>query len=219
MYRIPKFAAYAYASQGEPEDGVVLQPVTYWARGERNIGGVLPLIILTNCDHVEVKFGEWPAKRIEPDRDTYPHLPHPPVVLDLRNVTPEEFGTWGRVWREGTITGYVNGKPVKTITLPADPVPTTLDVVADDTALRAGERDATRVVIRALDQHGNLLPFFEEPVSLSLEGDGRIIGPSDHTLKGGATGFWIEAGDKAGRLTLTAKSRRFATQTIPFTVT
>jgi beta-galactosidase len=218
MYRIPKFAAYAYASQGEPDDNVVLQPVTYWARGERNIGGVLPLIILTNCDYVEVKFGEWPAKRIEPDRDTYPHLPHPPVVLDLRNVTPEEFGTWGRVWREGTITGYVNGKAVKSITLPADPVPTTLDVVADDTALRAGERDATRVVIRALDQHGNLLPFFEEPVSLSLEGDGRIIGPSDHTLKGGATGFWIEAGDTKGTLTLTARSRRFDTQTIQINV-
>jgi beta-galactosidase len=85
--------------------------------------------------------------------------------------------------------------------------------------LRAGERDATRVVIRALDQHGNLLPFFEEPVSLSLEGEGRIIGPSDHSLKGGATGLWIEAGDIKGKLTLTAKSRRFATQTIQFTVT
>lgn len=219
MYRIPKFAAYAYASQGEPEDGVVLQPVTFWARGERNIGGVLPLIILTNCDHVEVKFGEWPAKRVGPDRDTYPHLPHPPVVLDLRNVTPEEFGTWGRVWREGTITGYVDGRPVKTITLPADPVPVTLDVAADDTELRAGEKDATRIVIRALDQHGNLLPFFEEPVSLTLEGDGRIIGPSDLTLKGGATGVWIEAGDGAGVLTLTARSRRFPTQVIQINVT
>ena len=78
---------------------------------------------------------------------------------------------------------------------------------------------ATRIVVRALDQHGNLLPFFEEPVSLSLEGEGRIIGPSEHTLKGGATGFWIEAGDQAGTLVLTAKSRRFATQTIQFTVT
>ena len=219
MYRIPKFAAYAYASQGEPEDRIVLQPVTFWARGERNIGGVLPLIILTNCDYVEVKFGEWPTKRVGPDRDTYPHLPHPPVVLDLRSVTPEEFGTWGRVWREGTITGYVDGRAVKTITLPADPVPATLDVVADDTELRAGEKDATRVVIRALDQGGNLLPFFEEPVSLSLDGPGRIIGPSDHTLKGGATGLWVEAGDAPGTLTLTARSRRFSPQTIRFTLT
>ena len=218
MYRIPKLAAYAYASQGDPKDNVVLQPVTFWARGERNIGGVLPLIILTNCDYIDVKFGEWPAKRIYPDTENYPYLPHPPVVLDLRNVTPEEFGTWGRVWREGTLTGFVDGKAVKTITMPADPVPTTLDVTPDETALRSGEKDAVRVVVRALDQCGNLLPFFEEPVSLALEGPGRIIGPIDHTLKGGATGFWVEAGDEPGVLNLTVKSRRFATQTITFTI-
>jgi len=218
MYRIPKLAAYAYASQGDPKDGAVLQPVTYWARGERNVGGVLPLIILTNCDYIEVKFGEWPAKRVYPDRENYPHLLHPPVVLDLRSVTPEEFGTWGRVWREGTFTGYVDGKPVKSLTLPADPVPTTLEVTPDDTALRAGEKDAVRVVVRVLDQCGNLLPFFEEPVSLALQGPGRIIGPADHTLKGGATGFWIEAGDEHGALALTVASRRFSTSTTTFTV-
>ncbi|MBX9454678.1 MAG: glycoside hydrolase family 2 protein [Rhizobium sp.] len=219
MYRIPKFAAGAYASQGDPEDGVVLQPVTYWARGERNIGGVLPLIILTNCDYVEVKFGDFPPKRIDPDRETYRHLAHPPVVLDHRNITPDEIGRWGHVWRQGIITGYVNGKAVKSITLSADPVPASLSVVADDAELRSGEKDATRVVIRALDQNGNLLPFFEEPVSLSLEGAGHIIGPSEHTLKGGATGVWIEAGDTPGTLTLTAKSRRFDTQTIQISVT
>ncbi|MCF3641777.1 glycoside hydrolase family 2 protein [Rhizobium sp. TRM95111] len=218
MYRIPKFAAYAYASQGDPKDGVVLQPVTFWARGERNMGGVLPLIVLTNCDYVDVTFGEWPAKRIYPDRETYPHLPHAPVVLDLRNVTPEEFGTWGRVWREGTFTGYVDGKAVKTVTLPADPVPARLEVAPDDTKLRAAEKDAVRVVVRVLDQCGNLLPYFEEPVTLSLVGPGRIIGPADHTLKGGATGFWIEAGDEAGTLDLTVTSRRFETQTVTFII-
>jgi len=218
MYRIPKLAAYAYASQGDPKDGVVMQPVTFWARGERNIGGILPLIVLTNCDYVEVKFGEWPAKRIYPDRETYPHLPHPPAVLDLRTVTPQEFGTWGRVWREGTFTGYVDGKAVKTMVLPADPVPATLEVTPDDTALRAGEKDAVRVVVRVLDQCGNLLPYFEEPVSLALSGPGRIIGPADHTLKGGATGFWIEAGEEKGTLELSVTSRRFAPQSVTFTV-
>ncbi len=165
-----------------------------------------------------MKFGEWPAKRIYPDTENYPHLPHPPVVLDLRTVTPEELGTWGRVWREGTLTGFVDGKAVKTITMPADPVPTTLEVTPDETVLRSGEKDAVRVVVRALDQCGNLLPFFEEPVSLALEGPGRIIGPIDHTLKGGATGFWVEAGDEPGVLNLTVKSRRFDTQTITFTI-
>ncbi len=218
MYRIPKLAAYAYASQGDPKDGVVMQPITFWARGERNIGGVLPLIVLTNCDYVEVKFGEWPAKRVYPDRENYPHLPRPPVVLDLRTVTPQEFGTWGRVWREGTFTGFIDGKAVKTMVLPADPVPTTLEVTPDDTALRAGEKDAVRVVVRVLDQCGNLLPYFEEPVSLALSGPGRIIGPADHTLKGGATGFWVEAGEEKGTLELSVTSRRFAPQSVTFTV-
>jgi beta-galactosidase len=218
MHREPKFAAYVYASQGSPEDRVVLQPVTYWARGERNIGGVLPLIILTNCDYVEIKFGEFAAKRINPDRDNYPHLDHPPVVVDLRSVTPEEFGTWGRIWREGVITGYVDGKPVKSVTLPADPVPTTLEIAPDDTHLFAGEKDSVRVILRALDQCGNILPFFDDPAALALEGPGRIIGPSLVSFKGGAAGLWIEAGDTEGTLELTVRCAAFADQTIHFSI-
>jgi beta-galactosidase len=218
MYREPKFAAYAYASQGDPDGGVVLKPVTYWARGERNIGGVLPLIILTNCDYVEIQFGEFAPKRVNPDRENYPHLPHPPVVVDLRTVTPEEFGTWGRIWREGIITGYVDGKAVKTMMLPADPLPTTLEVAPDATELRKGERDCVRVILRALDQGGNILPFFDDAVELSLQGAGRLIGPTLASFKGGATGLLVEAGDEAGEITLTVRCRPFADQTITFTV-
>ena len=217
-FREPKLAAYAYSSQGDPEGGVVLQPVTYWARGERNIGGVLPLIILTNCDYLEITFGDFEPKRIEPDRETYPHLPHPPVILDMRNVTPSEFGTWGRIWRDGVITGYVGGKAVKTVVLPADPLPTTLEITPDDTALRAGEKDAVRVIVRVLDQGGNILPYYEEPVRFAVEGPGRIIGPSLQSFKGGVTGFWLEAGDAAGTITLTAECGLFAAQTVTFTV-
>ena len=77
VFREPKFAAFAYASQSEPEEGVILQPVTFWARGERNIGGILPLMILTNCDEVELRYGAHPPKRVKPDHDRFPHLPHP----------------------------------------------------------------------------------------------------------------------------------------------
>jgi beta-galactosidase len=217
-FREPKFAAYAYSSQGDPEGGVVLQPVTYWARGERNIGGVLPLIILTNCDYIEIKFGEFEPKRVNPDRETYPNLAHPPVIIDLRSVTPSEFGTWGRIWREGVITGYVDGKAVKSVTLPADPLPTTLEIAPDATDLRAGEKDSVRVIVRALDQCGNILPFYEEPVSFTVEGPGRIIGPSLQSFKGGVTGFWLEAGETAGTITLKANCGLFEEQTVTFNV-
>jgi beta-galactosidase len=218
MFREPKFAAYAYSSQGSPKEGVVLQPVTFWARGERNIGGVLPLIILTNCDYIELKFGEFEAKRVYPDRETYPNLDHPPVVIDLRTLTYDEFGAWGRMWRDGVITGYVDGELVKTLNMPSDPLPTRLEVAPDETELRAGEKDSVRVILRVLDQGGNILPFFEEPAALTLEGDGRIIGPSLVSFKGGATGFWVEAGETTGTLTLKVTCGAFDEQTVTFSV-
>jgi beta-galactosidase len=218
MYREPKFAAYAYASQGDPKDGAVLQPVSFWARGERNIGGILPLIVLTNCDYVDVKIGDIVTKRIHPDRETYPHLLHPPCILDHRVVTPEEFGTWGMTWRDGEVVGYVDGKPVKTLKLSADPVPTRLEIAADDASLRAGEKDTVRVILRALDQHGNLMPFFDDPVELELSGAARLVGPRLASFKGGVAGLYIEAGDTAGKATLVARCRPFADQSATFTI-
>lgn len=218
MYREPKFAASAYASQGDPKDKIVMQPVSFWARGERNIGGVLPLIVLTNCDYVEIRMGHI-VKRIEPDTKTYPHLPHPPCILDHSMVTPEEFGEWGMTWRDGELVGFIDSEEVVRRHLPADPLPTTLDIAADDTELRAGEKDTVRVILRALDQGGNILGFFDDPVEVSLEGPGRIVGPTLLSFKGGAVGVYVEAGNEAGRLTLTAKCRPFGTNRITFNVT
>ncbi|MET3600896.1 glycoside hydrolase family 2 protein [Martelella mangrovi] len=218
MYREPKFAAYAYASQGDPKNGVVMQPVTFWARGERNIGGVLPLIILTNCDYVELSFGDDAPKRIEPDSATYPHLAHPPVVVDLRSVSQEEFGEWGRIWRDGTVTGYLDGKAVTTMKLPAGPVPTTLEIDPDATRLYAGEKDCVRVILRVRDQGGNILPFFDEPVHLFLDGPGRIVGPDCLSFRGGTAGLYIEAGDETADLTLRVRAHGFDDQSVTFSV-
>lgn len=218
MYREPKYAAFAYSSQGDPAGGVVLKPVTYWARGERNIGGILPLIVLTNCDYIEIQFGDFAPKRIEPDRENYPHLPHPPVIVDLRSVTPEEFGTWGRIWRGGVITGFINGKPVQSVAMPEDPLPTTLQIVPDSQTLYAGEKDVMRVILRALDQGGNLLPFFDDAAEVTLEGPARLLGPSLVTFKGGAAGLLIMAGNAVGALKLSVKCRPFADQVVDLQV-
>jgi beta-galactosidase len=191
MFRAPKFAAYAYASQCAPEEEVILKPVTFWARGERNIGGVLPLIVLTNCDEIELRYGAHTPKRIRPDRESFPHLPHAPVVVDRRHFSNEELGLWGMKWEDASITGYIEGKAVKTVQFCADPVATTLDVVADAEII--GPTDAVRVMVRAQDQVGNALPFFFEPVTIAVSGAGKRLGPELVPLRAGVTGFWIQA--------------------------
>lgn len=216
MFREPKFAAFAYISQCDPSEEIVMKPVTFWARGERNIGGVLPLIILTNCDEVELRYGAL-TKRIGPDRENYPHLPHPPVVLDHRHFTQDELGTWGLEWIDGTFTGYIGGQPVASLTLAADPLPTTLEVVADSNTLKARERDSTRVIIRALDQCGQRLPFMNDSISLKVHGPAKIVGPANVPLQGGTAGFWLQATGLIGEITVEAISSRFAPVTIGVT--
>ncbi|ARQ11813.1 beta-D-galactosidase [Rhizobium etli] len=216
MFREPKFAAYAYISQCDPSEEIVMKPVTFWARGERNIGGVLPLIILTNCDEVELQYGVL-SKRVGPDRENYPHLPHPPVVLDHRHFTADELGTWGLEWIDGALTGFIAGEAVVSLKLAADPLPTTLEMVADSLTLKTRERDSTRVIIRALDQCGQRLPFMNDSISLKVHGPARIVGPTNVPLQGGTSGFWLEATGLVGEITVEAVSSRFAPVTLNVT--
>ncbi|WP_237154733.1 glycoside hydrolase family 2 protein [Oryzibacter oryziterrae] len=191
MFREPKFAAFAYASQCEPTDVPVLKPVTSWTRGDRNHGGVLPLIILTNCDEVELSSGNMPTRRFTPDRATYPHLPHPPVIIRREDYPNEEFGHWGMGWQNVTFTGYVDGKAVCKADFVADPVASALVVAPDAPQIITG--DSLPVIVRVVDQVGNRLPYMFEPVRVTIEGPGELVGPELLSLVGGSTGFWVIA--------------------------
>lgn len=217
MFRIPKFAASVYASQGDPRQKPVLEPVTIWARGERDIGGVLPLIVLTNCDYVDVAFGDLKPQRVHPDRDSFPHLPFAPVIIDERSVKPEDIGAWGMKWEAGSFTGYLDDEPVITKRFAGDPVPTALDVRPDDTTISAAEPDELRVVIRALDQMGNAMPYLDDVIYLEVDGPASLIGPDVLPLKGGAAGFWVRANGTPGTIELRVFSQRLGTQTVSIT--
>lgn len=215
MFREPKFAAAAYASQGDPADEPILVPVTFWARGERNIGGVLPLIVLTNCDMVEIRYGDNPPKRFTPDRETFPHLPHAPVVLRREHFTEEELGVWGMSWQDAVVTGFVAGQPVRSVAFVADPVAHRLEVVPDAHAIGA-DGDTTRVMVRALDQSGRKLPFFPEPVAIEVTGAARRLGPGLVPLRAGSTGFWLRSTGK-GPITVTVTSERLGRANVTLT--
>jgi beta-galactosidase len=68
-------------------------------------------------------------------------------------------------------------------------------------------------MVRALDQIGNKLPFFPEPVAISVSGAGRLIGPALVPLRAGATGFWVQ-GMGRGAITVQVVSDRLGTQTL-----
>ena len=202
MFRIPKLAAYAYRSQKSPEEEVVMEPATCWARGERSVGGVIPLVIFTNCDEVAFYYGGEKIGSRQPDRETYPALPHPPVVID------DMTGAWGMKWEDATFIGSIKGKEVIRRSYSRNPVPARLEMLADDLSLKAGDWDTTRVIVSVKDQMGNVLPFLMDSLEVSVEGAGELIGPAHLSLIGGQTAFWVRSRGDAGQIHVAASCPR-----------
>ena len=142
--------------------------------------------------------------------------------IDFAEVTKlytKYIGDWG-----GTATVYrfdaiKNGKVIKTIT--KEPVmDIRLHAEADHTDLTENHSyDVALVRIQARDTHGNVLPFYQEPVCLRTEGDIAIIGPDTIALQGGMGGTYVKSLGKAGNGTLILKSQMSGEQRIPFTIT
>lgn len=218
IFRLPKFASWVYGSQVDPAKAVVLKPVTHWARGERSIGGVFPLVVLTNCDAISLRFGDYEPIMIKDKEPTLSRLPYPPFVVDFRHVSMEKIGAWGMRWEDLTLTGYVNGKEAAVYRMPKNPLPAALSVHVDDPALRAGEKDATRVVVSVLDQYGNALPFADTVATVTLTGPARVQGPSTLVLRGGSTAFWIESDGKPGTIRFAVSADRLDSRTIELPV-
>jgi beta-galactosidase len=215
MFRIPKFAAHAYAAQKPLSEGPVLEPLTVWARGERSECSVMPLVVMTNCDEVGLSVGGVDKGRFKADRLKWAGLPHPPVVIKA------DEGVWGMAWEDAVFTGYSGGKAVIERRFAKDPTPFALKLEADAAALRSqgeGEAwDAARVVLRLVDRCGNHLPFAFDPVRVTIEGPGSLVGPEEFSLMGGVSAIWVRATGK-GVIVVRARTPRLESSPIEIRV-
>ena len=80
-FRLPKEAAFAYLSNLSEEPS--LHIVNNAIPGDEDESLMRPLLVLTNCDYVKLYLNDGTyINSFYPDRKNYPHLPHPPIVLD-----------------------------------------------------------------------------------------------------------------------------------------
>lgn len=137
---------------------------------------------------------------------------------EVSKLYTKYIGDWG-----GTATVYrfdaiKNGNVVKSVT--KEPVmDLQLSAKADHTRLcEHHSYDVALIRIEAQDSHGNVLPFYQEPVRLSTEGDIAIIGPDTISLQGGMGGTYVKSLGKSGQGTLILHSDTAGEQRIAFTV-
>ena len=74
-----------------------------------------------------------------------------------------------------------------------------LEILADHTALRETHTyDVACIRFRAVDENGNLLNYYNDPLVLELEGDAELIGPAVVGLNGGMGGTYVRTVGKGG---------------------
>lgn len=79
MFRIPKLASYAYASQSESKP--VLEVSSTMNMGDHEAGELSKIHVFTNLDYVRLFKNEQYVGTFYPDKKNYSYLKHPPVVI------------------------------------------------------------------------------------------------------------------------------------------
>ena len=125
------------------------------------------------------------------------------------------IGNWGgeaTVWRFDAIDG---DQVVASVTCcPSSKLH--LEVTASSAVLEEKQSyDMAAIRIRVLDENGNIAPYAQLSVKLTLEGKAELVGPDVVTAEGGMTGTYIRTIGQTGTATLTVSTH----QTDPVSIT
>ena len=128
------------------------------------------------------------------------------------------IGNWGGEATAWTFVAKHHGYEVASVTCcPSSKLH--LEVTPSATVLEEKQSyDMVAVRVRILDEFGNIAPYAQLPVKLTLEGAAELVGPDTVTAEGGMTGTYIRTIGKSGPAKLTLSTPQTAPITIDFTV-
>lgn len=159
------------------------------------------------------------------------HLPRKVYLMALRlvlfyHMKPQQavtlynryVGDWGGASTAYRFEAYRDGKVVKELV--KEPMhKVQLSVSASSVNLTEGKTyDAASVRILAVDENGNVLSFFQEPVTFRTEGNIELIGPQTVCLAGGMGGTYVKTSGGAGEGVLHIDCLQAGEYTIRFTI-
>ena len=222
----------------DPAFGADVQPVDYVPEAERATfqgfvrpgGGVgtrnfIGILSSVNCSATVIK---RIAAHFTPERlAAYPHVDGVAAFAQTSGCGMSSPSEHFDVLRR-TLAGYArhpNLAGVLIVGLGCER--NQVDALVDSQGLKEGKLlrtmvmqdvGGTRVTIEALDQDGNLMPFLDDIIQVTVTGPAKVIGPEQLVLKGGAVGLWLEAGKQTGDAVVTFTSRRLGSQTLTLVI-
>ena len=176
IFRLPKMPSYFYKSQKSPAADPIVYIASHWDNYASS-----SVTVFSNCDEVEIFVNGVSVGRKKPN--LYMNLPHP--VFAFHNV----------VYKAGEIraAGYINGGEVASHTVKTPGAPVKLILKPQYDTIVADGSDFTSVAVYAVDQNGTFVPYADNTVTITLNGEGRFIGEKSIALEGGRTAFFIQS--------------------------
>ena len=119
--------------------------------------------------------------------------------MDMVNLYTKYVGNWGETATVYRFEAIKDGKVVKTVV--KQPMKNLqLETKVSHTTLREGNTyDMAAIRIRAVDENGNIMPYFQEPICIEVEGPVEIIGGNVISLKGGMGGLYVKTTGTRGK--------------------
>lgn len=137
---------------------------------------------------------------------------------ELVTLYTKYAGDWGGAATIYRFEGIKDGKVVKTVL--KKPMSKVVLWADANTDLHENETyDVAAVRIRAMDECGNILPYFQEPVTLQTTGSVELIGPNVISLRGGMGGTYLKTIGQSGKAELTLTTIGAESVKISFQVT
>ncbi|MBO7357497.1 MAG: glycoside hydrolase family 2 protein [Lachnospiraceae bacterium] len=100
-------------------------------------------------------------------------------------------GNWGEKAPVYKYEAVKAGKIVKTCVKTITEGPALRVSPSNDSFYIDKTYDVVALRIKAVDEYGNVLPFFNEPITISVSGPVELIGPNITTLRGGMGGTYL----------------------------
>lgn len=118
--------------------------------------------------------------------------------MDMVNLYIKYIGNWGETATAYRFEAIKNGAIVKTVVKEPMRKPR-LSVKTSHTRLHEENTyDVALIRVKAVDENENLLPYYQEPIKVEVEGPIEIIGEEIFSLKGGMGGLYIKTTGKNG---------------------
>lgn len=137
---------------------------------------------------------------------------------DCENLYKKYIGNWGGEATTWRFDGIKNGQVVASVTC-SPSAKLRLDVIPSRTILKEADTyDMAAIRIRIVDEFGNLAPYAQLPIKITVEGAAELVGPDVVVAEGGMCGTYIRTTGEVGTATVTLSADHLSSVQLEFAI-